>query len=135
MAGKAGSKRSDFVQTIQGNGWKPVIHAPRDQGLVCTLISETLTGSATIGAGLGHLRPGEYHLKHHHPDGEEFYVFTKGAATVHIDGEDVIAGPGTAVFIPTGVVHSIRNEGHEPVELVWGISRPEYSQIGFEFDE
>lgn len=124
-----------LVQRESPDRWVPMKNAPRDEGWICTLISSELTGSTDLGAGLCRMKPGEYHLKHHHPNGGEFYVFTKGRAVVHIDGDDIEAMPGTAIYIPAGAVHSIRNDSDEDAELVWGLSSPDYADIGFVFDE
>jgi quercetin dioxygenase-like cupin family protein len=93
-------------------------------------------GATDMNVGLARMLPGQYHIRHHHPQGSEFYYFIKGHCTVHIDGDDIEAGPGTAVYIPRGAVHSIRNDDvAEPVELLYGLSKGDYSDIGLEYDE
>jgi mannose-6-phosphate isomerase-like protein (cupin superfamily) len=110
-------------------------HDPRDEGLVCELISRARSGSQDIGLGVGRMLPGQYHIRHHHPDGSEFYYFLSGECTVHLDGEDVRARPGTAIYIPPGCVHSVRNDTDGVVELLYGLSKPEYEEIGHAYDE
>jgi oxalate decarboxylase/phosphoglucose isomerase-like protein (cupin superfamily) len=128
-------KPADPVQNEREVGWKPMLHAPRDQGAICTLVSTQLSGATSIGAGLARLEPGEYHLKHHHPGGEEFYIITHGTGEMFLDGRTVPATPGTGIFIPVNGVHAIRNTGEEVLEFVWGISTAAYAEMGFEFDE
>lgn len=108
---------------------------PRDQGQVQNLISFARMGATDMNVGLGRLLPGTTHIKHHHPDGSEFYLFTKGKCAMHIDGVDIEAGPGTAVYIPAGAVHSMSNSSDEVVELVYGLSKGDYSDIGLVYDE
>lgn len=52
-----------------------------------------------------------------------------------MDGREVAATRGTTIYLPPGCVHSIRNEGDEPVDLVYGLSKPEYGQVGLVYDE
>ena len=104
-----------------------------DEGLVCPLINRELSGSDDLAVGMGQILPGQHHLKHHHPDASEFYVFTAGTPIVHIDGEDLRVDAGTAVYIPRNVVHGIINDTDTVVELVFGMSMPE--GWGFVFDE
>jgi quercetin dioxygenase-like cupin family protein len=108
---------------------------PRDEGAVCELISRSKSGSQDIGFGVARMTPGEYHIRHHHPDGSEFYYFTKGTCLVYLDGRDVRARPGMAMYIPAGCVHSVRNDSDGMVELVYGLSKPEYEEIGHAYDE
>jgi quercetin dioxygenase-like cupin family protein len=110
-------------------------HDPRDQGSICRLISRVLVGSEDIAMGVGRWLPGQYHTKHHHPNGSEFYYVTSGECVVQLDGEEVRADKGTAIYIPPNTVHAVRNESAEVVELVYGLSRPEYSELGHVYDE
>jgi quercetin dioxygenase-like cupin family protein len=50
------------------------------------------------------------HVHHHHTDC--FYVL-EGELTLDVAGEQVIAGPGTWVMAPPGVVHTFRNAGDD----------------------
>jgi quercetin dioxygenase-like cupin family protein len=47
-----------------------------------------------------------YHL--HHTEDEAFYVL-EGELAVVRDGETIVAGPGSYVFLPRGVPHGFRN--------------------------
>ena len=108
---------------------------PRDEGSIAKLITRRLMGSEDLSVSIARIAPGQYHLKHHHPDGSEFYYFVKGECLVHVDGEDIVAVPGTSIYLPPNTVHSLRNEGTEVVELVCGLSKPEYAEIGLVYDE
>ncbi len=47
--------------------------------------------------------------EHRHPDKEEFQYVLSGTGEVEIAGEKAPVAPGSLVFIPTDVAHSIRN--------------------------
>ncbi|BCW86437.1 hypothetical protein NicSoilE8_41100 (plasmid) [Arthrobacter sp. NicSoilE8] len=108
---------------------------PREDGRVLELISGALTGADDCHVGICRFEPGDYHIKHHHPKGSEWYVVLAGEAVVHLGGEDHQARRGSVYYIPAGVTHSLRATGDETVELLFGISRPEYSDIGLVYDE
>jgi mannose-6-phosphate isomerase-like protein (cupin superfamily) len=108
---------------------------PRDDGRVIALISRELSGSKDLNVGIGRISPGEYHIKHHHPEGSEFYFFLSGECRVWLDDQQVVARRGTSIYIPPGCVHAIRNDGTEPSDLIYGLSRPEYPEIGLIYDE
>ncbi|MEM7414619.1 MAG: cupin domain-containing protein [Gemmatimonadota bacterium] len=50
---------------------------------------------------------------------EGFYVI-EGTVTFWPDGEEIVAGPGTFLHVPRGVVHHFRNDGDVPARmLIW----------------
>jgi mannose-6-phosphate isomerase-like protein (cupin superfamily) len=108
---------------------------PRDEGSAIELISGALTGSRDLNVGIARVSPGERHIRHHHPNGSEFYVFLSGRAILEVDGVEYEAVRGTAVYLPPGTVHAIRNVESETVDLIYGLSRPEYADIGLVYDE
>jgi quercetin dioxygenase-like cupin family protein len=108
---------------------------PRDQTWVQELISGRRSGSNDLCIGLGRMMPGEYHIKHHHPDGSEFYYFITGECITYVDGEDIRCRPGTTIYLPPNCVHAVRNDTDEVAEMLYGINKPEYSQIGLVYDE
>jgi quercetin dioxygenase-like cupin family protein len=108
---------------------------PRDEGEVQNLISFARSGARDMNIGLARLQPGMYHIKHHHPHGSEFYYVMTGRCTVHIAGLDVDATPGTAIYIPPGHVHAVRNDSDLAVEFLYGLSTGDYSDMGLVYDE
>lgn len=48
---------------------------------------------------------------HYHPRTEEIYFILEGTGIMQIDGELRAVGPGDAIAIPPGAVHTIRNTG------------------------
>jgi len=63
------------------------------------------------------LGPGAATTPHHHAVTEEIYYILDGVAAMTIDGQTRPVGPGDAIAIPPGAVHTIRNTGAE--ELVF----------------
>src|SRR5258708_10198338 len=50
---------------------------------------------------------------HYHPQTEEIYYILVGTAEMTIDGEQRAVGPGDAIAIPPGAIHTITNVGRE----------------------
>src|ERR1700750_64042 len=57
----------------------------------------------------------------HHREDEAFYVL-EGQVRFHCDGNDVMAGPGSFVFLPRGVPHTFHVEGDDDAHLLTLIS-------------
>jgi quercetin dioxygenase-like cupin family protein len=108
---------------------------PREQGRIIELISGSLSNATDVHIGICRFEPGDYHLKHHHPRGSEWYLILGGEADVHLGGVDHHAERGSVFYIPAGVTHSLRAKGTETTELLFGISHPEYADIGLVYDE
>ncbi len=53
--------------------------------------------------------PGE----HVHADEDDSFYVLEGELTFSVDGEEVVAGPGTFVLVPPGVPHGFANRGDE----------------------
>lgn len=62
-----------------------------------------LAAEVTIPAGGG--PPG----LHRHPS-EELYRVEAGELAIYLDGERIVAGPGSVTHIPSGAAHTVRNE-------------------------
>jgi quercetin dioxygenase-like cupin family protein len=52
---------------------------------------------------------------HIHPYTDEAFYIADGELTFQLGGQEVVAGPGTFVFVPRGVVHTARNSGSGPM--------------------
>ena len=53
----------------------------------------------------------------HDAEDDAFYVL-EGELTFTVDGEDVVAGPGTFVLVPPGVPHTFANRGDATARFV-----------------
>ena len=57
--------------------------------------------------------PGQSTVMHQHPKEEEAIFVLEGAATMNIDGEEVLVKAGSIVQFPNAVLHDVRNLGPE----------------------
>ena len=82
------------------------------------------TGSDKLCIGVGELPPGKILGLHHHDGDEEFYYVVSGRATVTVGDMMIDATPGTGIYIPESVKHSIENDGDETFVIVYGLNAP-----------
>lgn len=59
------------------------------------------------------LKPGARTAAHYHPKTEEIYYILQGGGEMTINQERRNVGPGDAIAIPPGEVHTILNSGTE----------------------
>jgi len=55
---------------------------------------------------------------HAHPDEDDAFYMLEGELVFSVDGEDLLAGPGTFVLVPPGVPHSFDNRTAQPTRFV-----------------
>ena len=53
----------------------------------------------------------------HEAEDDAFYIL-EGELTFGVEGEEVVAAPGTFVLVPPGVEHTFRNDGDVLVRMV-----------------
>ena len=103
--------------------WRTLISADRTP-------TDTLTmGSAEIAAGAS-----EAGALHRHAAAEIYYVIS-GAGQVHIDGVDHPVTAGSAVYIPGGVWHFMRNTGDAVLKLLYVFAVDSFTDVVYEFPE
>ena len=73
----------------------------------------TLAKGDHLFVGLNSFEPGQEHALHAHEGQDKLYVVLHGEGDVRIGDTSQRLGPGGAAFAPSGVVHSIRNEGSD----------------------
>lgn len=61
------------------------------------------------------LPPGGSTTPHYHPQTEEIYYLLTGTGQMRIGDETTAVGPGDAIAIPPGLVHTITNTGDVPL--------------------
>jgi mannose-6-phosphate isomerase-like protein (cupin superfamily) len=64
------------------------------------------------------LPPGKATTPHHHPRTEEIYYILEGTGRMRIGDEEQTVGPGDAIAIPPGQVHTIANPGSETLKFL-----------------
>jgi mannose-6-phosphate isomerase-like protein (cupin superfamily) len=55
---------------------------------------------------------------HQHAAEDDSFYMLDGELTFFVDGEEVVAGPGTFVLVPPEVPHTFANRGDEPARFV-----------------
>jgi mannose-6-phosphate isomerase-like protein (cupin superfamily) len=93
---------------------------PNDHGEDCDLIGAHVNGATDMNLGVYRMGPNEYHPRHFHSRGTEFYYVMEGSCLITVDDEIVEAAPGTAVYLPEGTVHAVRTRGGESVAILYG---------------
>lgn len=66
--------------------------------------------------------------EHSHPEDEpqeEILYCLSGQGTATVNGEDIQLGPGEALLLAQGSVHSFRNDGPAPLKLLLVLGRPD----------
>jgi mannose-6-phosphate isomerase-like protein (cupin superfamily) len=53
----------------------------------------------------------------HAAEDDAFYIL-EGELTFNVEGQQIVAGPGTFVLVPPGVGHTFANRGDSPVRMV-----------------
>jgi oxalate decarboxylase/phosphoglucose isomerase-like protein (cupin superfamily) len=90
-----------------------------DWGAIKWFVTPELTDGAGITFGEVVLQPGRGHDRHNHPESEEIlYVLSGEGEQMLDDREPFEVKPGDTIYVPTGVFHSTRNSGWEPMRLL-----------------
>jgi mannose-6-phosphate isomerase-like protein (cupin superfamily) len=55
---------------------------------------------------------------HQHAAEDDSFLMLDGELTFTVDGEEVVAGPGTFVLVPPEVPHTFANRGDEPARFL-----------------
>ena len=72
------------------------------------------------------LKPGEEIGSEVHEDRDQFFRIDEGAGTVDIDGVANAVEDGSAVIVPAGARHNVRNTGSAPLKLYTLYGPPEH---------
>jgi oxalate decarboxylase/phosphoglucose isomerase-like protein (cupin superfamily) len=90
-----------------------------DWGAIKWFVTPELTEGSGITFGEVVLQPGRGHDRHNHPESEEILYVLSGEGEQMLDDREPFAvKPGDTIYVPTGVFHSTRNTGWEPMRLL-----------------
>jgi oxalate decarboxylase/phosphoglucose isomerase-like protein (cupin superfamily) len=90
-----------------------------DWGAIKWFVTPELTEGAGITFGEVVLQPGRGHDRHNHPESEEIlYVLSGEGEQMLDDREPFEVKPGDTIYVATGVFHSTKNTGWEPMRLL-----------------
>ncbi|WP_242346363.1 cupin domain-containing protein [Anaeromyxobacter terrae] len=73
------------------------------------------------------LRPGEEIGEEIHEDRDQFFRVEKGKGEVTIDGKRTKIESDTAIVVPAGARHNVKNTGEEPLKLYTLYAPPEHA--------
>jgi mannose-6-phosphate isomerase-like protein (cupin superfamily) len=97
------------------------------QGRVTIKIDKRNTGVAAMSLLTEDIVPGDGIPVHKHGAEEEWIVIERGRGVLTFGEETFRVVPGSMALVPRGVWHGLRNEGEEPLQMVFG-----YTPAGFE---
>ena len=124
-----------YLSDPNAEAWIAAGGDPRDQGRMVDLFSREVTGATELMVGLAWFEPGDIHLLHHHPYGDEWYYVIAGSAVFTVGDEQVRGTPGTGLYIPAGTRHRIHNDRSATLQIAWGFNRPSLQDVGIVWDE
>lgn len=73
------------------------------------------------------IEPGEEIGEEVHPDRDQFFRIEDGKGEVWIDGQRTKIESDTAILVPAGARHNVRNTGREPLKLYTLYGPPEHA--------
>lgn len=73
------------------------------------------------------IEPGEDIGEEIHPDRDQFFRIEKGKGEVSIDGKRTKVESDSAILVPAGARHNIRNTGDKPLKLYTLYGPPEHA--------
>lgn len=98
------------------------------------LFSQGETPTDSMTAGVAELPNGGFLAPHRHPQAEIYYML-QGEAIVTVDGVAHAVSGGTALFIPGGSEHGIRNEASELVRFFYVFAVDRIEQVEYTFSK
>lgn len=93
------------IKTPHGSEIRPLIDRTTSSIERCSLAEEVLPPGARVG-------------RHHHLETEEIYYILRGRGRMTVGDEMRDVSAGDAVFIPRGAVHTLENNGAEPMTIL-----------------
>ena len=81
-----------------------------------------------VGWEIQHYRPGGSLNKHQHSDGVHVFYILSGTADYHIGDQTYHVRPGTFIYCPENIPHSMEVTGDAELTLVW-FSGPALSRL------
>lgn len=85
---------------------------------------ESFGGAKTMCFGVADFPPRAHAPAHVHEAQEEILYILSGAGEFYFDGRPEPVEPGTCVYVPPGVTHSINNTSSEVLKVVYVFSPP-----------
>jgi quercetin dioxygenase-like cupin family protein len=116
-------------QSIVSDGWDDDVHG---QVSWRTLLSADQTPTEALTAGVAEIAPGHELKQHRHAPPELYYILA-GSGLVTINGVEHRVGAQTAVFIPGGAAHGIRNIGDNTLRFLYAFAVDSFATVEYLF--
>ena len=113
--------------------WSPGTERPSEPRYK-TFFSAGETPTGGLVQGVLEFPPGARSLAHRHTPVETYYVLA-GSGVGRIGDATLPIGPGDAVFVPGGAVHSFENDGPDTLRVHWTLNCDGVDDIDFTFVE
>ena len=104
----------------------------RGRAVWTRLFRQGTTPTDSMTAGVAELAKGGFLAPHRHPQAEVYYVL-EGQGTFTVDGEVHAVGAGTALFIPGGSEHAIRNDASESLRFFYVFAVDRIEDVEYTF--
>jgi len=96
-----------------------------DGSWLIELLTGNIAGTKRMMLGFSTFKPGSDTEKKIHTE-EECAFIISGKGKITLKDSEVEFGPKSAIYIPPGVSHGVKNDGPEDVVMVYTFSHPEY---------
>jgi uncharacterized cupin superfamily protein len=83
-----------------------------------------MLGCQSMCFGVADFPPQAHAPGHRHDSQEEIIYILTGEGAIFFDGQPEVVRPGSCVFVPAGVNHSIRNDSDHVMKLTYCFSPP-----------
>jgi quercetin dioxygenase-like cupin family protein len=98
-----------------------------------TLFSQGSTPTKDLTGGVAVCPPNTGHLcVHHHPQAEIYYIL-EGEGTVMVGGAEHVVTKGSAVYIPGGIEHGVKNESNAEFKWFYVFPTSDFKDITYTF--
>jgi mannose-6-phosphate isomerase-like protein (cupin superfamily) len=97
-----------------------------------TLFSGDTTPTADLTSGFAELPAGGA-LRSHHHEPAEIYLVVQGRGVLTTDDGEREVGAGSAVFVPGGVRHGIRNTAEIPLRFFYVLAAGSFADVEYHF--
>jgi len=93
-------------------------------GPIKVMFNPETAGTRYMRFSVGYFSPGQGLNMHIHPESEEVYYVVEGRGTVYVGEErrKMEVNKDTAVYIPPGTIHGIRNTGSEELVVTFSVA-------------
>jgi mannose-6-phosphate isomerase-like protein (cupin superfamily) len=98
-------RRASVLRTRHGSEIRPLVDRTTSDITRCSLAEELLPPGCAV-------------TPHLHRDTEEIYYVLDGNGEMRVGDEIAPVGPGDAIFIPRGTVHTLANTGATAMRIV-----------------